>query len=361
MYFYLQIEISLFKNAVTKTDAWLLVIVLPYFMTVTLIIFGSRYFQEALVFQVATIISLVIWLCSWYTHILCGQLLRRKFTESWQTIKRIAISLLIYVPLTIFYNVVTFAIICNIPALGYQFDKADFLWASLAGFIINCIATGTFETIFLFSKWKHSLIETEEFKKAYVQSELDNLKSQVNPHFLFNSINSLSSLIIEEPKRAEAFLDEMGKVYRYLLQNNDQELTPLHLELDFLKSYFHLLQTRHEGSIFMEDHIPEHYLNYLLPPLTLQMLVENAVKHNILLEETPLLIRLSVNENDQLVVINNLQKKTLGIISNKIGLNNIKAKYHLLNQPEVYIEETPHHFMVAIPLIKSLSHEDLDS
>ncbi|MES2850063.1 MAG: histidine kinase, partial [Bacteroidota bacterium] len=224
----------------------------------------------------------------------------------------------------------------------------------LAGFVADVIGIAFNEGIYTFSKWKENIQEAEQLKKANLQTQFDSLKNQVNPHFLFNSINILSSLIHEDKERAEKFIDEMSRVYRYLLRNNEDELVPLSAELRFIESYGHLLTTRYGNGFEIRVTVDEQFTNHLLPPLTLQLLVENAVKHNAVLKDKPLLVEITTDVNGWLTVKNNLQKKNTPVDSSKIGLNNIREKYLLLGQPEVIIEETPGAFIISLPLIATL-------
>lgn len=190
----------------------------------------------------------------------------------------------------------------------------------------------------------------QRMQQEKTEVQMRALQSQINPHFLFNSLNTLSSLIDESPGQASSFVDELSSVYRYLLRSNETELTPLRIELRFLSSYFHLLQTRHGNTITLETNIDETDKDLLLPPLTLQLLVENAVKHNVVLPERPLRIRLRVVDH-HLIVENTLQRKTLRVESNGVGLSNIAVKYRLLNQPVPVFEETDGWFRVTLPLL----------
>jgi hypothetical protein len=177
------------------------------------------------------------------------------------------------------------------------------------------------------------------------------LQAQVNPHFLFNSLNSLSALIEDDSQRALIFLDELSSVYRYLLRANDQVLIPLADELAFIRSYSHLLQTRHGNALRVVCNVKPYLLNRQLPPLTLQLLVENAVKHNVALPEQPLIIAIVTDQNDLLQVRNNVQRKTVRVVSNGIGLANIWSKYQMLNQTIPTIREVDGQFTVTLPLI----------
>ncbi|ARK12882.1 histidine kinase [Fibrella sp. ES10-3-2-2] len=193
--------------------------------------------------------------------------------------------------------------------------------------------------------------EREELRVANLQSQFDVLKQQVNPHFLFNALNSLSALISEDPHQAEIFVDKLSGVYRYILRANSEPLTTLAAELDFIDAYFHLLQTRHGAGLSLSLTIDPAQNNCRLPPLTLQLLVENAVKHNVVSPKRPLTIQIRTDETGQLLVANNRQPKTTRALSNGVGLSNIVAKYQILNFPPPIIEETPGRFAVRLSLL----------
>lgn len=192
-----------------------------------------------------------------------------------------------------------------------------------------------------------------------METQLHSLKTQVNPHFLFNSLNSLSSLIQSNPTQAVTFVHKLSGVYRYLLQSNEQNLTSLREELNFLRSYLHLLHTRFGPALQYNIDVDVSVEHYLIPPITLQLLVENAVKHNIVSADQPLYIEV-YNEGDQLLVKNNLQKRKTPVASHQVGLRNIFAKYQLLTNATVEIQETESAFVVALPLIKKPVYEGVD-
>ena len=158
---------------------------------------------------------------------------------------------------------------------------------------------------------------------------------------------------MEDQAQAVTFVDELSSVYRYVLQANEKHLIALKSELSFIDHYFHLLKTRFSEGIDLKLQIEDQYLDYLIPPLTLQLLIENAIKHNATLEESPLQITLYTDAADNLVVVNNLQKKTSIVSSNKLGLQNIMTKYRLLGEKKVLIKQTENVFQVTIPLIKT--------
>ncbi|GAB3958925.1 hypothetical protein GCM10028805_54040 [Spirosoma harenae] len=206
-------------------------------------------------------------------------------------------------------------------------------------------------------------LETELAVRRLEQEKTDvqlrALQAQVNPHFLFNSLNSLSSLIDDDPDRANEFVDQLSSVYRYLLKSNDQPLTTLANELDFIQSYYHLLKTRYGAGLSLSLQIDPTYKSYLLPPLTLQLLVENAVKHNTTIKGQPLSIDLFTDGEGNLIIRNNLQRKRKAVLSNGVGLSTIRTHYRNLSQPAPIVTEDENVFMVSIPLIQPVTKAEL--
>lgn len=194
----------------------------------------------------------------------------------------------------------------------------------------------------------HSKAQLLEKEKAMVMYE--NLKQHLNPHFLFNSLTSLGSLITIDPKQAGNFLDKMSKVYRYILKNRDNETVPLSEELKFVQLYIDLQKTRFEDGLVVTINIDEEYYHRKIAPVTLQNLVENAIKHNTSDAESPLTIEL-FTENDYLIVRNNLQKKTFVETSNKQGLANMESLYRYLSSRPMEIMEDDKYFTIKIPLL----------
>ncbi len=213
------------------------------------------------------------------------------------------------------------------------------------------VVGGVYEVIYYLKLYRLAMTDAEDLKKAKMQTELDALRQQVNPHFLFNSLNSLTALIGEDPQKAEMFSEELSSVYRYLLRCNDAPLVPLAAELDFLNSYYHLLKTRHGDSLILNTHILSGNEARQLPPLTLQLLIENAVKHNIILPEQPLTINLYTDPSNRLVVSNNIQRKSSQALSNGVGLSNILTKYRMLGQSAPIVEDDGREFRVTLPLV----------
>jgi len=187
-----------------------------------------------------------------------------------------------------------------------------------------------------------------EKEKALVQYE--SLKQQLNPHFLFNSLTSLSSLIYVNPQQADLFLENMSKIYRYILRNRDNELVPVEEEIRFVQTYIHLQKARFENGIVINMDVKKEQFPLRIVPVTLQNLIENAIKHNVIDEEHPLHIDI-FSENGYLVIRNNLQKKNFVETSNKQGLANLQSLYRYLSNKPIQINEDDTYFTIKIPLI----------
>jgi Histidine kinase len=336
----------------TRKD-WLIISILlpPVIVVINYWIFASRYFKEATIFWWSTAISLVVGFASWQIQILVAIKLQKKYPGYHQTFKRLFVAVLSYIIITCATISFIFWVYDHFHFFNYKLNCTNLTWALIAGIITDILGASFHEGVAFYEKWKRAAVEAEALKRENLQSQLESLKAQVNPHFLFNSLNSLSSLIGEDSVKAEKFLDELSKVYRYLLRNNEDDLTPLFHEMQFIQSYYHLLKTRYGDSLLLHTQIDEQYLSYQVPPLTLQMLIENAVKHNVMMKDLPLKISIHT-QNDKLVISNNLQRKVRKVSSNRIGLGNIAKKYKLLKQEEISVKEENGHFEVTIPLIK---------
>ena len=183
-----------------------------------------------------------------------------------------------------------------------------------------------------------------------LQSRYNNLKAQISPHFLFNSLNSLNGLIVKDADLAVKFVEELAMVYRYLLKNNGLSLVEISEELKFVDSFFHLLKTRFGSAIQLSVDIPATFYGRYIPPFTLQLLIENAVKHNSISKDKPLLVRIST-ETDCLVIRNNYQPKLQKLASTKIGLSNIRKRYELLGRTDFRFAVSENSFEVWIPVL----------
>jgi len=213
-------------------------------------------------------------------------------------------------------------------------------------FAINTTIFGAY----FFHKWKANLLKTERLERERANAHYENLKNQLNPHFLFNSLSSLNSLIYENQDLASQFLQQLSRVFRYVLENKDKELVELDTEVKFVGRYVFLLRTRFGDDLDVRFELLPGQLVRRVVPVTLQILIENAIKHNIINEENRLTIRVSADD-EYLHVENNLHKKTIVETSNKHGLANLRSLYHYLSPLPVRVAETPATFTVSIPLL----------
>lgn len=194
---------------------------------------------------------------------------------------------------------------------------------------------------------KEILLREQKLKTDIIKLEYEALKNQVNPHFLFNSLNALTSLVAENDE-AVRFIKKLSDVYRYVLEQKDKEIVPLERELEFVDSYAYLHKIRFGDNFNMNINIQTQNKNVV--PLSVQMLVENAIKHNIVSEDEPLEIHI-FEENDYLVVENNIQLKSMVKDSSKIGLKNIKSRYAYLTDKEFIVSNKHDKFTVKVPLL----------
>ena len=218
--------------------------------------------------------------------------------------------------------------------------KIAFIFVFLGSLISN--------TILFFKNWKESAVQQEKLKREQLALQYETLKSQVNPHFLFNNLNSLTSLISSNPDKAIDFVKKLSEVYRYVLDQKDHELVALELELKFLESYIFLQKIRFETNLDVEINVTAG--NFKVIPLSVQMLVENAIKHNEISDRNPLHVRIFTTDDGYLTVENRLQKKT-GSEGNGTGIRNIEERYQFFTDKKVIITEDSANFTVRLPLL----------
>jgi LytS/YehU family sensor histidine kinase len=231
--------------------------------------------------------------------------------------------------------------------LRFMNDIKDIIWSSLTvTFIISLFMHGR---AFL-GNWKAAELNSAELQKESMKAQFDSLKSQVNPHFLFNSLNALTNLIYDDQDKAARFVKQLSEVYRYVLDTQGKEVVSLDEEVRFLKSYLFLQQIRFGDKLKVDLDLKAS--NAKVAPLVLQMLVENAIKHNVISMEQPLTIKI-YSDTTQVVVENNIQKKNvLPEESTGIGLENIKKRYSFLTSNGVAITDNGQFFRVALPIIE---------
>ncbi|MBW8332829.1 MAG: histidine kinase [Prolixibacteraceae bacterium] len=218
----------------------------------------------------------------------------------------------------------------------------------LISFIISLI----FTAVGFFQAWKRSFVQAEKLKVEMLAYKYESLRNQINPHFLFNSLNVLSDLVYDDQAMAVKFIQQMSDLFRYVLDSRDKELVPLRDELEFIRSYTYMLKTRFEEKLKIEIDVDPNTDDYIVP-MSLQLLIENAVKHNEVSEAFPL--RISIRKNgDALEVENNVQPKNAGDDSKKTGLKNITQQYAFFSGRPIKIITSDERFLVRLPILKAL-------
>lgn len=279
-------------------------------------------------------------------------LMHRRFPEIAQN--RIRIPLIIGILLVIAFPIGASHLRLEKDLLFQSFSNTsifDYLSVGGSTFFFMIIISGIYESALYFREWSRVNLDNEKLAVTQLETQLELLKNQVQPHFLFNSLNTLDMLVEEDPRRARKFIGQLSMVYRYLLQSNEKSLISLEEELAFVRAYFFLLQTRFEEGLQLSIDVGEKERSRLIPPLTLQLLLENAVKHNQIEKDHPLHIRIGCDAYGELSVVNTLRPKTGQVFSGKMGLANINAKLRLLGQPDLVIIQTDDEFIVRINLM----------
>lgn len=337
-------------------DRLVTLILLPVVsLIIPFVFFGMRLDKQPLftwnVFLNVFIMTTVIWLGNRYIMIWA----RTRYPHFDQVRKRLWIQSAVMLLYTIVTN----------NTLGYLLDvcglKEDVQYmgydtfsvitsSNAAAIFCSLTVVAIYESIYFMNELRKSVEEKELLKQESLKAQLNALKTQVNPHFLFNNLNTLVSVIPENPDQAVKFVQQLSKVYRHILEVQDEQSIPLKDELDVMRAYAFLLQTRFGENLDITIDVPEEKLKKKIVPLSLQILMENAIKHNIVSSDKPLKVSVSAL-NGRLVVSNNLQKKNQVNESTGIGLDNIRNRCRLLGNEQVEVTESGSNFTVSIPLI----------
>jgi two-component system, LytTR family, sensor kinase len=295
------------------------------------------------------------------------------------------------------YEFVVFTLIINLTAfIVWQFDKmldkwidwrTHFLLRFISGFLLNgtlvlllsitasmllleirnddvikmgillIITLFIYEIFYgLFYSYRYyakTQVETMRLDRLQLELQFNSLKTQISPHYLFNCLNTVSSLLFKDPAMAEQFIRRMAETFRYVIDNQKEKLVTVSEEIEFVKAYYYLLQARYEQHLTLEINLPKNLFNTWIPPMTLQLLVENAVKHNKISKEQPLLIYISAQDNTQIMVSNSKTTATQAE-SLQIGLRNIINRYQFFTSTKVSVKNETK-FTVTLPVIKSLT------
>ncbi|MCU0379648.1 MAG: histidine kinase [Chitinophagaceae bacterium] len=340
-------------DAVRLNDIGFRLILIPAFGIVIPLVTGmmedARFslWQQKLSFLYTIGISFVIWQGNRFLLFT----LRSYFDWFNKPLRKI-IALLLTIP---FYTVPVSVLLLVVWYRIFRNGQTDWNTVGLTTLIILIAVlfiVHVYETVFLVKEAESEKVMLAQTEKARAEAELEALKNQIDPHFMFNSLNTLSHLIEEDPQKARRFNDLLADVYRYILQNKARDLVLVREEIGFLNDYFSLLKIRFEEAVQLRMDIPDEELDqYLVPPISLQVLAENAIKHNEFNDVQPLIIDIRLR-GDELVVHNNLQRKILRRRSSGVGLQNLEERYQLTTRKSITIRQDTGDFTVCLPVLK---------
>lgn len=288
----------------------------------------------------------------WYIHLRINRYLDRRLPFEKNVTWRLLAQLFggWTVVKTILFVSGLFMINYVLPALRFSVNRLTLVTFTLAIFLANMAISLGLIAWQLFRRWKENELRAAQLEKEKTQVQYDNLRNQLNPHFLFNSLSSLDGLIEDDPALARQFLRQLSKVFRYVLQHKNKAVVALEDEVGFIRIYVSLLKTRFDGAFQVEFALTDEAMDAGIVPVTLQVLIENAIKHNVISDKYPLTIRIGVDDG-YLSVSNTLRRKGRVDTSNGEGLANLKHLYGFLSTQPVEIVEEEETFCVRIPLL----------
>jgi len=319
---------------------------------IILVVFFKGAFENLETFLLGMVWSFAICSTQWLGPIIINYLLDKKYRWIDQPVKRtfIEIFCLLLWSITAFVAVQT---IMHYLVNGLSPQQS---WDSIAGsiiitFLISFFISLTFTAIGFFRAWQKSAISEAEMKTQVMAYKYESLRNQLNPHFLFNSLNVLSDLVYTDQAQAVKFIRQMSDLFHYVLDSRDKELVPLQEELEFMNAYAYLMKTRFGDKLRLTVNLDENTEAYIVP-MTLQLLIENAVKHNEVSEKYPLEIIIN-RVGDYLEVENARKPKQVGEMSGNTGLKNISQQYSYFTDQKIEVIATENTFRVRVPLINS--------
>jgi len=329
--------------------------------------FFSNYSNEAL--SLAEVVftwgfSLFLGIVGWLIVRAIMIVLRKKFPNFHDDTKRIALFFLAIVCTVFLVNFIGGTIISIIPNVNYVGGVVH-VKALLLSILITVMIMAIYEAIYYNIRLKNSVRKEEQSKQAIVQAQLDALRNQAQPHFFFNTLNTLRDIIDQNSKEdAIEFVDKLSDIYRFLLESGNANLISLRDELKFAKAYIHIQSERFGDNLKLNWNIPETSLDAMIVPMSLQLLLENAIKHNVISKAKPLEVHIHIKD-DYLVVKNRIQTKSTQLPSTKVGLKNIEKRYALITEQSVEIVNDGTKFSVSLPLLKpseqKRNHEDINN
>lgn len=332
----------------------LALILLPVSVVLSYAVMGNILFANVKVFVTATAIMAAVLACYF---ILCGWwalLMKQRFPSEADISKKLFFMIMAFLIMSGLVMLLVFQLFDHYVFLNYTIDSGRFLWSYVGLGFVNIFLSFLFEGIARFEEWKANLQRQKQLQRAFHQSQLQALRSQVNPHFLFNCMNSLSCLIEEDPVAAERFLDEMSQVYRYMLRPETEQLVTVRAEIQFLRSYLCLLTMRFGDSLKTNIHVDPSLTEARLPALTLQMIIEQVISQNTMSKKEPLTIEINLSSEGYAQVRHNLNPKQK---SEKLEYEkrwtNLMSDHRLPEEQQIFVNEENEVRTLRIPIQKA--------
>lgn len=338
------------KDTYTLNDGKMRLVGIPLLsFLIPAIIHIENFMKLDIIFLYNVLISALITVALWEGNRFIIVRMRRLFPDYSQTDKRLLTEAVLALAYTFVVTMILDEVLCKI------FLRSE---GTMLGFKISLIPTLlvylVYEAVYFFEAWKANVRKTESLMREGVQSQLEVLKNQLDPHFLFNSMNTLAALIDEDNTDAQDYLERLSDVYRYVLVSRNKDTVLVEEELAFVDAYVYLNKIRFRDNLLVEKELSSETYRQHVTPLSLQMLIENAIKHNVASKENPLKITIR-EDNNYLVIANNILEKTVLEKSTRVGLQNIINRYSLLTERRVEITRSDNLFSVKIPLLAQLA------
>lgn len=323
------------------------------FALIVLFAFFGTNFNSLNHFLIAFGWSFAICATQWLGHGYIFEWLDKKISWIEQPVKRAIwglVSLVIYSAVAFYIIQILFYFIVNgkLPDITPAWLIGNIFYPVAISFVV----TITFTAIGFFGAWKKSFIEAEKLKTQMIAYKYEVLRNQINPHFLFNSFNVLSDLVYEDQDLAVKFIQQLSKLFRYVLDSRDKDLVKVSEEMEFVRSFVYLLKIRMENKLEVDIDV-ESAADEMIVPVSIQMLIENAVKHNEASEAFPLKIKIQKNDN-WLTVSNTIKLKQTGEETTRLGLNNLRQQFAFFTEKPIGIEKSETEFSVSLPIVKTI-------